>query len=124
MSSPQTALFGVGVGGFGTALHERYPSYPVGSIVNNTYLELLVEIGVIGLSLFIATLGYVAVTLYRNRAYVGLGATAAFSLQWLFFSGSANVLHVWVFFALASGLHLVRSANAKQKSATINTDAT
>ena len=56
--SPSTILFGVGSGGFGATLHASDARYAENSIVNNQYLEVLVELGLIGLLLLVSVIGY------------------------------------------------------------------
>lgn len=72
-------------------------------MVQNEYLELLLEVGAIGLALFVALL----LGLFKNTAnskYVW-AVIAAFVVQWWFFSGYPNTLHMFLllgfFYALA-----------------------
>jgi len=99
--NPQTILAGVGIGGFGVTLHDQRPINSIGSIVNNQYLEILAETGLIGLTLFMAVIGYAFTVLIRNRRWLFVGILSAFCIQWLFFSGNVNVLHVWTFLGIA-----------------------
>ena len=93
--TPQTFLFGIGVGGFGAALHAHDQSFGLNSIVNNYYLETAVETGIVGLGLLLIILGIIAVKLYVRHYFALLGLLVALCLQWLFFSGNANIIHVW-----------------------------
>lgn len=97
---PQTTVLGVGTGGFGTALHQSDPSRHASSIVNNHYLEVLVETGLIGLGAFLAFLAYLLFRLGQRRLWLGCALLLAFVVQWFFFSGSANAVHVWMFIAV------------------------
>lgn len=92
----RTMLFGVGVGGFGATLHHQNIQYPVGSIVGNYYIEMLVETGIIGFFLFMLSIGVLIASLYREKNWVLLSIMAACLTQWYFFSGNANVTHIWI----------------------------
>lgn len=113
--NPAHFLFGVGVGGFGTAVHQAHPSYPATSVVNNHYIETLAETGLVGFLLFIAFFGSLFYSVVRKRRHWFFAVLlAAFLVQWLFFSGSANVLHVWV--AIGVLLGLLRTTRASSLS--------
>ncbi|HEY0965642.1 MAG TPA: O-antigen ligase family protein [Candidatus Saccharimonadales bacterium] len=109
-TNPQTTLFGVGVGGFGTSLN---PSQP-GVIVNNYYLELLAETGIIGTLLFITFTALLLWHLTRQRQWLLLSLIVGLLVQMNFFSGNANIVHIWVIIALAMGVTI----HSKQKSMT------
>ena len=101
-NSPFTLLLGVGVGGFGAALHDSQPNMPVETVVNNFYLELLAETGLIGMLLFAL---FIVLLLYRlaaGRHTALLAICIALLIQWNFFSGTANAVHIWIIFGLAA----------------------
>lgn len=100
-SSPFRLLFGVGVGGFGATLHAQNPVYAPSSIVNNQYLEVLAENGMIGLLAFVAIFASILVVFWQRKKWLYISLLAAYLAQWLFFSGNVNVLHIWVVLALA-----------------------
>lgn len=100
-SSPANVLLGVGIGSFGTSLHQQSPRFSESSIVNNQYLEVLTELGVIGFVLFIGFFTALIYHLARKKQFVFLPIILGMLLQWLFFSGYPNVLHLWVILALA-----------------------
>jgi O-antigen ligase len=103
-SSPHTQLIGVGIGGFGASLQAQHAETPDSSVVNNFYLELLAETGLIGAVLFfsfVISLIYAAVT---SRQYLLLSLVIAFLVQWCFFSGTSNVVHIWVIFGLLAAV--------------------
>ena len=102
-SSSSTLLFGVGIGGFGASLHARNNA-PESSVVNNFYLELLAETGVVGTVLFLCFVGALIYTGMKSRQYVLVSLVAAFLMQWCFFSGISNVTHVWIIFGLLAAL--------------------
>lgn len=66
-------------------------------MVQNHYLELLLETGVIGLGLFVAA---IVGLLYMTRRHKYLWAViAGFLVQWWFFSGYPNSLHIFLLLA-------------------------
>ena len=92
-----TLFFGVGIGGFGTTLHAITPSHSTSSIVNNYYLETLVELGIVGILLLASIFATLFVLLYRARNWIEMSILVAFCIQMLFFSGNANIVHIWVY---------------------------
>lgn len=103
-SSPRTVLFGVGIGGFGASLQALHPEVPDSSIVNNFYLELLAETGIVGAILFFSFIGALIYIGVRKRQYLLLSLVVAFLIQWCFFSGTSNVVHIWVIFGLLAAV--------------------
>lgn len=101
---PGTVLFGVGIGGFGKALHEHDPSQPVGAVANNYYTELLAELGLIGAALFTSFIGWLLYRLAVHRQLLLIALVTGFLVQWCFFSGNANVIHVWVIVGIATAV--------------------
>ncbi len=100
-SSPQTFLFGVGSGGFGVALHAKDSLFPVGSVVNNYYVEMLAELGIVGLGLFLSFLGLLCVQLIKHRNWLHIILIGALFAQMYFFSGNANIIHIWAVIGFA-----------------------
>ena len=98
--TPLTILFGIGIGSFGFTLHDQAPEFSISSIVNNQYIEVLTETGILGLILFLFILGYPVLLLVRKRQWLPVAIIAALSIQWLFFSGYPNVIHIWIVLAL------------------------
>ena len=103
-SSTRTILIGVGIGGFGTSLQMRHTQTPDSSVVNNFYLELLAETGIIGVALFFGFVGSLLCIGIMKRNYLLLSLVFAFLLQWCFFSGTSNVVHVWIIFGLLAAV--------------------
>lgn len=99
--SPARLLFGIGTGSFGATLHDKSSTHSVTSIVNNQYIEVLTELGVIGLGLFIGFFALVYRTLIIRQAWLFIPVISAPLVQWLFFSGYPNVLHLWPLLGLA-----------------------
>lgn len=98
---PGTVLFGVGVGGFGKTLHRDDPSQPIGAVTNNYFTEMLVELGLIGIALFAGFIGWLLYRLSARRQWLIIALVTGFLVQWCFFSGNANVIHVWVIIGVA-----------------------
>lgn len=63
-------------------------------MVQNQYIELLLEIGVIGLAIFLIIITFV----FRKTIKVPYvwAIMVAFLMQWWFFSGYPNAIHVFV----------------------------
>lgn len=111
-AQPGTILFGVGIGGFGKTLHEADPAQAIDSVVNNYFLEMLAELGVIGFGLFAASIGYLLYRLVIRRYALLFALIVGFLVQWCFFSGNANVIHVW---ALLGAALAVSAPSYKQR---------
>jgi O-antigen ligase len=120
-------LIGAGPGRYGGAiardvgspLYERYTAgtVPIGRTVDNFWLHLLVEVGVIGLTLFATAIGLaVAVALRAARAVTGLprvvlAGSAALavvvgvdSVTEMLLEGNTTSFAVWCFLGIATGL--------------------
>lgn len=115
-SSPQTMLVGVGIGGFGASLSPAQP----GAVVNNYYLELLAETGLVGLGLFAGLIVLLLAQLVRQRSWLLLGLLAGALVQMCFFSGNANAVHVWAVIGVALSAGLQQSRQKRPASATID----
>ncbi len=92
-------LFGVGVGGSGTVLRQEFPEQVNDrEIVQNEYAELLLENGLLGFGLFTAI---IASLFYSSRKTKWTWAIiVAFLVQWNFFSGYPNALHIYLVFIM------------------------
>ncbi len=92
----KTALVGVGIGGAGQALYDHGYSPAPREIVQNEYAELLLETGVVGISLFAVILILAIKMMLKNRKMAGmlLSLTVAYGVSFLFFSGLPNALHI------------------------------
>lgn len=96
----QTMLFGVGIGAFGVNTDSKDPS----AIVNNYYIELLVETGLVGTTLFIVFMGTLFVKLLRHKHWLIFSILLGILVQANFFSGNANILHLWALVGVALAL--------------------
>ena len=104
-------LFGTGLGSFGVELAKLRHSTWTKEIVQNEFIEVLQERGLVGLLLLLGLIGYL---IYRGRrSSLMLALLAAFAAQYCFFSGLPNALHVFialgVLFSAASSQHLPKS---------------
>lgn len=109
-------LLGVGLGAFG-ALPQYRNLREVGEMqtVNNQYLEVFAELGVVGFMLFLAII-YLAISyqlqaarrgIYDNVVY--LAALVALLVQYFTFS-ALNLLYIWVFLAIIWPAKRVKSS--------------
>lgn len=67
-------------------------------MVQNQYLEFLLELGIVGLILF-AVLFFGLLKKTKHQKYLWV-IVAAFAVQWWFFSGYPNTLHIFIILAL------------------------
>ena len=103
--SPWTILFGVGLGGAGTAMHSLYPDLVTSpkEIVQNQFISLLLELGLIGVGLLVFALYLALFSRYgrpRLRSHPALPLLVALLLAYLvtlnFFAGLPNALHIYL----------------------------
>ncbi len=95
---PQKVVFGVGLGGGGVAMADFLHNHDTKQIVQNEFIEMLLELGVIGGAIFASLLiGLLCVT--RKRKWLW-AVILAFMLQWNFFSGYPNALHIYLILAI------------------------
>ena len=103
--SPWTILFGVGLGGAGTAMHSLYPDLVTSpkEIVQNQFISLLLELGLIGVGLLVFAFYLAFFSRYgrpRLRSHPALPLLVALLLAYLvtlnFFAGLPNALHIYL----------------------------
>lgn len=95
--NPTTVWFGVGIGGAGEALYQNGLSPAPKEIIQNEYMSLLLETGLVGISLFVLTMIMVFRTLWRSSQKIMLvGLLIAYGVTLLFFSGLPNALHIYL----------------------------
>jgi O-antigen ligase len=92
--TPFRMLAGVGLGGAGVAMAESAGHNDRREIVQNEYVEVLLERGIIGLALFLTMLGGIMYVTRRQKWVWGI--LAAFMAQWAFFSGYPSALHIYL----------------------------
>ncbi len=98
--SPTKLLFGFGLGSAGTVMYQEGKTATPYEIVQNEYLSLLLETGLVGLLLALAALLATLLplkTLLAPARYLSGAIILAFLLSLLFFSGLPNALHVYLF---------------------------
>ena len=107
----QNVAIGVGIGGAGQALYDNDLSPAPKEIVQNEYASLLLETGVIGVSLFVLILILAVRVILKKCEAAGmiLALLLAYGISLLFFSGLPNALHV----VLLPGLFVVWSFSKK-----------
>ena len=106
-----TAMFGVGLGGAGQALYNNGLSLASKEIVQNEYASLLLETGVVGISLFLLTVWLIVRVALRGRVTgLMLALLVAYGVTLCFFSGLANALQIYLM------LGVVGVIGAKEKN--------
>ena len=91
----KTVMVGVGIGGAGQALFDNGFSPAPREIVQNEYVSLLLETGLIGVFLFVAMMILVIRVFLRNKnAGMLLALLVAYGVSLLFFSGLTNALQI------------------------------
>jgi len=93
----RTVLFGVGIGGAGEAMYLAGETESPKEIVQNQYVSLLLETGVIGVLLMIFTVGLVVrVVLKTRESGAILSLLIAYGVSLLFFAGLPNALQIYL----------------------------
>lgn len=94
-----TMLFGTGIGSSGRAIQQyTHKLATEAEITQNQYIEILLENGLIG-----AVLCLMAMVVYlydTRRGKLAWAILIAFALQWNFFSGLPNALHIYLVLAV------------------------
>lgn len=94
-------IFGFGLGSSGIAMENFAKNGDPKEIVQNEFVEILLETGIVGALIFIAILiGFIRTIFAKKDLRWLLGIVAAFGLQWLFFSGYPSALHIYLIFAV------------------------
>ena len=89
-------LAGAGLGSSGVVMAQQTGSSYQKEIVQNEYVEILLERGVIGLLLFLAAIVSTFHKPHRRNATWVWSILAAYLVQWCFFSGLPNALHIYL----------------------------
>ena len=99
----KTAMFGVGIGGAGQALYNNRLSPAPKEIVQNECASLLLETGIIGVSLLILSLVLIIRVVWKTPANAMiLALLVAYGVSLMFFSGLANALQIYLLLPLTS----------------------
>lgn len=109
----KTIVFGVGIGGAGQALYSDGLMPSAREIVQNEYISLLLETGVIGIVLLVLLIILIIRLVMRHAeaAPVVLTLMIGYGVSLLFFSGLPNALHIY----LLSAVFLLMGADYKVK---------
>ena len=96
--NPTNILFGTGLGSAGKEMFEAYPE-KLGhekEIVQNEYLEALLETGIIGLiALLLSAVTFIRIEKFKSEPYT-FAIIVAFAVSILFFSGFPNAIHIYL----------------------------
>lgn len=115
-------VVGIGWGNFGAAAQVRDPAaFNKNTIVNNQYLQIAVELGLVGLVLFAVVVASAAQFVYRSaldaKAKIAIFVLfIAYGIQLLFYSG-LHLLQFWLSLAIVSYVIYVTVRRRKSKSA-------
>ncbi|MDO4902570.1 MAG: O-antigen ligase family protein [bacterium] len=99
IKNPIRMIFGVGTGSAGRVLHQEGAGTGWEfEIIQNEYLNILLENGLIGAIIWLVIIiGFFKITRYKKHFWAIL---VAFLLQWNFFSGLPNALHIYLILAV------------------------
>ena len=95
-------LFGTGLGSAGIVLARQTGSQYQKEIVQNEFIEVLLERGLVGLALLGGLVVLYGRLCFHRRDHLALVILAAYLAQWCFFSGLPNALHIYLVLALLS----------------------
>lgn len=95
-------LFGAGLGSAGIVLARQTGSQYQKEIVQNEFVEVLLERGLVGLALLGGLVALYGRLCSQRRDYLALAILVAYLVQWCFFSGLPNALHIYLVLALLS----------------------
>lgn len=102
----RTILFGVGLGGAGQALYNAGLSPSPKEIVQNQYVSLLLETGLVGVSLFMLTVVLVVMVIWKKTQISGmmLSLMVTYGVSLCFFAGLPNALQIYLLLILFTAL--------------------
>ncbi len=98
--SPATLLFGYGLGSAGEVMYKEGKTTTPFEIIQNEYLSLLLETGLVGLLLAVLSAAIVLSLLkklHRPERFLLESIILSFLFTLLFFSGLPNALHLYLF---------------------------
>ena len=96
--NPSNLLFGTGLGSAGTEMYNHFPEKQghKKEIVQNQYLESILEIGLLGITALILTIiTFIKLEKLKFNAYMK-SLFIAFAITIFFFSGFPNALHIYL----------------------------
>ena len=77
-------------------LHNIDNNYSAKEIVQNEYISILLELGVVGLALVVAGIIWLVYFEFKQQNMINLAAITAYLISLCFFSGLPNVLHIYL----------------------------
>lgn len=89
-------IAGSGLGSSGVVMADYTGSNYQKEIVQNEYVEILLERGLIGLVLFIAVIASTFDKLNKSKNRWAWSIIVAYAVQWCFFSGLPNAIHIYL----------------------------
>ena len=91
-------FFGVSAGGSGAAIYNStHKIANTSEIVQNEFLSILLELGIFGFLIWSLIL-FSIIRLAKDKKYIW-ALVFAFLIQWYFFSGLPNALHIYLILA-------------------------
>ena len=96
-------LFGVGLGNAGTAMDKQF-SIGQKEIIQNEYINILTELGIVGIVIIIAVIIYMIKISKWPKSAVIMPIIIAYLVTLGFFSGFPNVLHIYLLTPVIYGL--------------------
>lgn len=110
----KTTLFGVGLGGAGTALYVNELSPAPKEIIQNEYFSLLLETGVVGVLLATLTVVWAVRYIIKKENYLlVLTLMAAYGVSLGFFAGLPNALQIYLMTPLILAIYSSKSRRKK-----------
>ena len=92
-----TMMFGVGLGGAGQALYVNNLTDSPKEIIQNQYVSLLLEVGIVGIMLMILTLVLIVKEICKRKNFgMALSLAVAYGISLMFFSGLPNALQIYL----------------------------
>lgn len=106
-SDAKIFFVGTGIGGAGISLYEKGLIEWPKEIIQNEYINILLETGIIGFSLFILTIILLIRFMAKKvNAPLLISLVVAYGVTLLFFSGLVNVLHIYLLSSVFSGMEM------------------
>ena len=94
---PTTILFGVGVGGAGQAMYDAGNTDWPKEIVQNEFVSLLLETGLVGIVILVLTGVMVFSSLKKSKHFELISTVlVGYGITLLFFAGLPNVIHLYL----------------------------
>lgn len=89
-------IFGVGIGGAGIAIHDADNNYSAKEIVQNEYISILLELGIVGIALIAGGIVWLFIYEVKHKYIINSVAMSAHLISLCFFAGLPNALHIYL----------------------------